>query len=884
MKAMSQFTKPEEARALPILLRHSAGTVLPDRTYVLDEESVTELPNSGIPFVTLSHESSARTGGSGILKSSSWLTFSVAFLAMLPTAAALADPGQTPAQQAAIQDAARRCDSFWRQIAAADPRPTSGCRQLLGTALALCEARVHPERIERLLALAQRMQDQDANSKTWGNLRWYWRDAGVTDTNAVEFCMQDALLLHIRHGQWLPPAARRELAALVRLGVEGCLRHRVPTDYTNIAILNAGNLIVLGERLDRGDAAREGCRRLDALCLHTAAFGVHEFCSPTYYGTDLNGLLLIHSYARGKREQQQAEALLRLFWTDIAANWFPAARRWAAATAAATTTSAAWAAWIGTFGARGGLSRKRPAAPSRREPLGDEWAPPSDLAEMARRQLPRLVRQRWGILPAECRTQTLYGDVSLSCCGAAYGNQDSTLAVDLAGGRDEPRCYFIPDGREDPYGKKKYETGAARHPKALHLQPYWAGAQRSCDALGLVIYRPRDLAGAEVTRVQSHFVFRRPDALWLGDKRLTLPTGTAERPAAVPIPVCRSLVLRYGSAAVGVSFQGIQVPLSLRERTGERGNGNGSAASSPLPEGERSLCVKLVDDGIAWHCLRLTIDHGGRSDLAKMPANKAAAAAAIWVRVGSGLSRDADFDAWRGALGLSSGGIKEISDERVLIEAAGKDGALLIDARAPWDSSGRVKIVPPPCQGVLEVDGREVGRPLLAAVEPLRSQPPDAGPLRIVTVPAGKPFYWEAESGLVLPGMAVGDDSEASGGRFVGQEVSPIGQPGGSVTWSLAIEKPGRYWLWARARSADSRHGSFSFRVIGNEGALLPTATWTLRSAGAWRWQPSKFEGEKLPAPLELPQGVIRLQLQTRQSGTMIDRLMLTADPQQRPS
>ena len=38
MKAVIQFTKPEEVRALPILLRHSAGTILPNRTYVLDEE------------------------------------------------------------------------------------------------------------------------------------------------------------------------------------------------------------------------------------------------------------------------------------------------------------------------------------------------------------------------------------------------------------------------------------------------------------------------------------------------------------------------------------------------------------------------------------------------------------------------------------------------------------------------------------------------------------------------------------------------------------------------------------------------------------------------------------------------------------------------------
>ena len=108
----------------------------------------------------------------------------------------------------------------------------------------------------------------------------------------------------------------------------------------------------------------------------------------------------------------------------------------------------------------------------------------------------------------------------------------------------------------------------------------------------------------------------------------------------------------------------------------------------------------------------------------------------------------------------------------------------------------RVQLVPKPYQGVLEVDGKEIGRPLLAAVEPLCS-PPGMGPLGCWNVPAGKAFFWEAESGLVLPGMAVGNDAQASGGRYVGQEPSPLGQPSGSVTWSLAIEKADRYWLWA---------------------------------------------------------------------------------------
>ena len=59
MKAVIQFTKPEEARALSILLRHSPGTVLPNRTYVLEEGCLAELRRAGIRFVTLSQESSA---------------------------------------------------------------------------------------------------------------------------------------------------------------------------------------------------------------------------------------------------------------------------------------------------------------------------------------------------------------------------------------------------------------------------------------------------------------------------------------------------------------------------------------------------------------------------------------------------------------------------------------------------------------------------------------------------------------------------------------------------------------------------------------------------------------------------------------------------------
>jgi hypothetical protein len=39
MKVIVQLTRQEEAKALPILLRHSPGMILPERTYILSEEA-----------------------------------------------------------------------------------------------------------------------------------------------------------------------------------------------------------------------------------------------------------------------------------------------------------------------------------------------------------------------------------------------------------------------------------------------------------------------------------------------------------------------------------------------------------------------------------------------------------------------------------------------------------------------------------------------------------------------------------------------------------------------------------------------------------------------------------------------------------------------------
>ena len=59
MKVVIRLSAKQERKALPILLRHSPGTILPDRTYVLAEEAVQALREEGVEFTEVSREANA---------------------------------------------------------------------------------------------------------------------------------------------------------------------------------------------------------------------------------------------------------------------------------------------------------------------------------------------------------------------------------------------------------------------------------------------------------------------------------------------------------------------------------------------------------------------------------------------------------------------------------------------------------------------------------------------------------------------------------------------------------------------------------------------------------------------------------------------------------
>lgn len=57
MKVVIRLTKRVELRALPILLRHTPGSALPNQTYIISAEAALALRSQGVVFTELSHDS-----------------------------------------------------------------------------------------------------------------------------------------------------------------------------------------------------------------------------------------------------------------------------------------------------------------------------------------------------------------------------------------------------------------------------------------------------------------------------------------------------------------------------------------------------------------------------------------------------------------------------------------------------------------------------------------------------------------------------------------------------------------------------------------------------------------------------------------------------------
>ena len=587
-------------------------------------------------------------------------------------------PPLTKAQRDALtRSLDRRWEGFQKKSAG------MGARELFSFSLESAEADYRLDRIDGALALAEQMQDRDPKSPTYGNLKWRWGDAGPDDRNAVEFTMQDGALLWMRHRDRLPAEARQRLERLITFGVEGIRRHRVAVSYTNIFLMKIWNCIALGENTGRPDLAKEGYGMFDSWLTYTGENGIHEYLSPTYYGVDLDSLVLIARFAQSERGRKQADAALRLFWTDVAANWFAPCERLGGTHSRDYDYLTGHGSLDAHLAYVGWLKGRPDDPPSRFAALG-AWPLPEELKpqHIPSFRTPRMVRQKWGPLPGERSAQYVGRSISIGSAGATYANMDKPLTINFAGGPTMPMVIFFMDARNDPFGVKKEVTGGG-HLKALHLSPFLMSVQREREVLLLAAASPQDPSFRRNAPVAvglfSQLVLPRDGVnVWVGDEPSSVPNRKSSQPIAIGQPV----FLRFGNAVAG--FRIIHA-LDVK----------GNAAD-----------IALVNDGNKLGAMTLSATHSpdkpesGRGSIA------------LWTRVAENLD-DAGFAKFRAEFARASAHAK-YDGTTLDVSAQGERGPLHLVGNLKTNE--RLK-----CEGdepgaadfLLAVDGRDIGREIL---------------------------------------------------------------------------------------------------------------------------------------------------------------------------
>ena len=432
------------------------------------------------------------------------------------------------------------------------------------------------------MATLRSQQELRKENPNFGNFRWYRGQPEVKDKNAVQFVCQNLLVLGLAHGDKLDAANAAALQALLTDAAQGSLQQRVRPDYTNIFLMKACNLVLLGQYLGDEKLTAQGRANLREFLTYTLTNGITEYNSTTYTGIDMECAIQLVKLARDPKDQETGRTLLRLFWTEVAVHWFEPCRRLGGSHSRDYNFLQGIGATDNQLAANGWI----PAA--KRETLGAEaasrtWLAPKAWTETLRATLPREIVQRWGQGPGMTATHWVTKDFSLGTCGTSKAYDDKVFAVQFPGDRRSTMVYFAMESRNDPYGVNK-EPDSNGHNKALHLRPSLVTVQNQGRALLLAAddtEKPKHLRPVpELKGLWSHVVFP-------SDAKVCDRDGRDLTPGA--LPAHGIVFLRQGPATLALQLIA----------------GQPTADAPP-----KAPTIVYVRDGDKQQAARFTVEHG----------------------------------------------------------------------------------------------------------------------------------------------------------------------------------------------------------------------------------------------------------------------------------
>lgn len=493
-------------------------------------------------------------------------------LACFLSAIAIACAGPSP-------DETKSLSGMFARIEKADAR--LGARELMKYILEAAVAGDSQENIRKAIRTLREQQELRAGNPTFGNFRWYRGQPEVKDRNAVQFVCQNAMALSLGHPGRLNAENEATFRAMMEDAAVGAQSQKVLPSYTNIFLMKASNLVLLGQYLNQPELTGKGRANLKEWFEYTKLNGITEYNSTTYTGVDMDCAIQLVRLSTEPRDQELGRAILQLLWTEVAANWFEPAQR----LGGSHSRDYNYLLGIGSLDAQ--LAANGWLPPAKPDVLAAEstsriWKAPKEWTDPIRRTLPREVIQRWGQGLGQTATNWVTKDYCIGTCGTSKAYDDKVFAMQFPADRRTPMTYYVMDGRNDPYGVSK-EPDSNGHSKTLHLRPT-LGAVQNKDRVLLIAAddteRPKHLRPVpELRGLWSHWVFPSDATVHYADGSIA-PPG--------PIPSDKSIFIRKNGVVLG---------LRILEARKEWSSGS-------------RLVVNLVRDGDTHKAARITVEHG----------------------------------------------------------------------------------------------------------------------------------------------------------------------------------------------------------------------------------------------------------------------------------
>lgn len=544
----------------------------------------------------------------------------------------------------------------------------------------------------------------DKSKPSYGNAYWGWTETGgdVGDGNNIQFCVQYGIPIKLLFNDRLSISSRKELDDLFSLASEGVNRLKVRISYTNIYVMRIWNLIALGQVYKNDTLLKEGYSSLDAWLKHIAQYGNREYDSPTYSGVDMESLLLLYRFSNDPVVKNKVFDAIQFFITDLCAH----------------------------YNARGGYLE---GAHSRdynrvfgRDLLEEKYFNPllrdksnniqlfhqlcfSILKDIGLNQQQKelmhakdkFIIQRWDSL-AHTYTMDYHGKkFSMASSNQYYSPDDKSFVAYLSSDRIPamPNIVYVAEGRNDHYGTWSLEGKGdkfkhlmpANYPsnggwnKTRHLMPFMQTVQNKNEFVMLVLGE-KDHNCINPYLNSTVILPNYFDEVWMGNKKMTIPAEGGK----VSGDSSRTLFARFEDVAIAIRILW------------------SNAAKETLPvlynDGFRFVRPGVLDPLQHNQTLRLTVQHPDNGKLG----------IAMWWKIVEGIDSDKKFTAFRNEVLHAPLQLTE-TNGIIDLAIATKQGKLGL--KADLIKKERLSYYSPspmPTDFLLQVNGREIGKPIIA--------------------------------------------------------------------------------------------------------------------------------------------------------------------------